>query len=393
MFRLRQRALHAPPDKEAFARFARNARCSALLFWIAWLAWWSAAQPLEALAPHFTALGRYGDPAKALPPLLLGAAVTVAMRRIAFPVYARHAANPLQQSRFLMHTVWSCCLFATFWLGGGEILRSLGESIRALAIVAGGALLVYGFGRGLLNAMGFVPRALEGGEFRDRVDALNRAAGIPPLRGLCVVYTTQMPVLNAFASTGRRLYLTEPLVRHLTTREMDAVVAHELAHLKHNHPLRFWRAFTLLAVAGAATGIALHELIRFLQTGAAGWPPEFQDGARGYLLRIAGLLAGIALAFRRGRAFETEADLEAASITQDPEAMISAIATIARESGRSAARPRRRRRYSTHPGVQERAVAIATAGDVPPDRVQALLAGQVAGEASYPLPPGPAPPR
>ncbi|MXX79195.1 MAG: M48 family metalloprotease, partial [Gemmatimonadales bacterium] len=71
----------------------------------------------------------------------------------------------------------------------------------------------------------------------DRVERLRKRAGLPAP----VVAISPQPQPNAFA-TGRNpehavVCFTQGILRALPARELDGVIAHELAHIKHRHML------------------------------------------------------------------------------------------------------------------------------------------------------------
>src|SRR5262249_13835988 len=104
----------------------------------------------------------------------------------------------------------------------------------ALAILASAGLRGLG---GKLAARGedLTPYAATVGEVRARSFSRARSARVP-LRQLYIMPTGKMPEANAFAMSGGNVLLTDHLVRNLNRRQMDAIVAHELAHLKLHHP-------------------------------------------------------------------------------------------------------------------------------------------------------------
>ena len=76
--------------------------------------------------------------------------------------------------------------------------------------------------------------AVDGGEFAERVNALARKAGVP-LKRIYILRNRLPRESNAFAMSGGRVAITESLLRGLNKREVDAVMAHELGHLKGRH--------------------------------------------------------------------------------------------------------------------------------------------------------------
>jgi heat shock protein HtpX len=142
------------------------------------------------------------------------------------------------------------------------------------------------------------------------------------------------PVANAWTARGR-IHLTTPLLRLLDDTELEAVLAHELAHLAHRDaavmdicsapsrlllafadrfsPTALWRARSLLLQFGqfSAPVVALAVL---------GAPPAF---AVGWTSRLSVL--------GMSRAREFTADAAAAALTGRPSALASALMKLDRK--------------------------------------------------------------
>lgn len=147
-----------------------------------------------------------------------------------------------------------------------------------------------------------------------------------------MLYYVPTPNMNAFAVAGRgddppALALTHGLLRALPLRELTAVMAHELSHLRHND----MRVMAMADVAGRVTSsfalmgqllLLLHLPWLLVEEHPVPW------------LLIAILLAApmvsalLQLALSRSREFE--ADLEAARLCGDPLALASALARMER---------------------------------------------------------------
>jgi len=384
---LRRRVLSQPSaaSEEIVARSNRSFQGCSVVFWMSWLAWYYAAAPLAPLEHDWNWLHLMNEWTPALPAILIGTIVTICTRQLIYPAYIRQPDTTYPRKDFLLQGLWISGLLGTILIVGRAFPQSLNNPLHAILWAAVFVICVRFFWRRLLSATGIVARPLSEGAFRERVDQLATVADTPPLRGLYVVHTAYRPVFNAFVSTSRRLYITDTLIRRLTTREVDAVVAHELTHLKHNHPIRFWRLLISLVLLGIVAGLSMYW------TWETPHPPDvaslFRGGIEPYAACGLGALLGVFAAMGRSRSFEREADEGAVAITGDPEAMISAIATLSRLSHPPQGKRRRRRgRISTHPTVGKRAEYIAAAGGVAPERVEALLAGEVVGEGHYELP-------
>ncbi|MBE9070098.1 M48 family metalloprotease [Leptolyngbya cf. ectocarpi LEGE 11479] len=162
-------------------------------------------------------------------------------------------------------------------------------------------------------------------ELWDRIEKLCDLAGVP----MPALYIVPSEAPNAFA-TGRdpdhaAIALTEGIIKLLSPDELDAVIAHELTHVRNRDTLT-------QAVAGTLAG-ALTFLGRILTLGALYFPIA-RAGRRGnnpivilFLLVIAPLGAGL-LRMAISRTREYAADEGAAEITQNPLALVRALETL-----------------------------------------------------------------
>lgn len=162
-------------------------------------------------------------------------------------------------------------------------------------------------------------------ELFDRIEKLSARAGVP--RPALYIVPSESP--NAFA-TGRdpnhaAIALTEGIIKLLPPDELDAVIAHELTHVRNRDTLT-------QAVAGTLAG-SLTYLGRILTLGALYFPVS-RGGRRGnnpiailFLLVIAPLGAGL-LRMAISRTREYAADAGAAEITENPLALVRALETL-----------------------------------------------------------------
>jgi heat shock protein HtpX len=142
------------------------------------------------------------------------------------------------------------------------------------------------------------------------IEALGVSAGVPPPR----LYVVEDGGLNAL-SMGRSprhasLVVTQGLLDRLSRIELEAVLAHEISHVKSDDIL-------ISTVAVALFGI-LCAPARAAASGGAG-------AVAGYLLLPASAAAGVGLQLVVGRQREEAADLTGVALTRYPPAMVAAL--------------------------------------------------------------------
>jgi heat shock protein HtpX len=150
------------------------------------------------------------------------------------------------------------------------------------------------------------------------VERLARAAGLPMPR----VYIVPDPSPNAFA-TGRNpqhaaVAATEGILRALDQRELEGVIAHELAHVKHRDIL----ISSVAATIAAAIMMAARFAVFF------GGSRDDREGSNPIALLLMLVLAPIAammiqMAISRSREFA--ADAGAAGIVGSPQGLVNAL--------------------------------------------------------------------
>lgn len=161
------------------------------------------------------------------------------------------------------------------------------------------------------------------------LEVLAGRAGLPAVP---VPHYVPSPVVNAFAVGRRRasaIALTDGLLARLGPRELAAVLAHEVAHIAHgdlkvmNLADYVSRLTGLFALFGQALLIVL--LPAWLL--GLGEPPWL-----GLLLLLAAPQLALLAQLGLSRVREFDADLAAARLTGDPQALASALARIERAS-------------------------------------------------------------
>ena len=204
-------------------------------------------------------------------------------------------------------------------------------TLLAVTLGAGGSAAAYFKGDRLVLAamhakpVDEAPTDPKHKQLRNVVEEMAIAAGIPAP----AIYTLPDPDLNAFA-TGRSpefasIAVTDGLLEVLDREELQAVVAHEMAHIR-NLDIR-----TMLIVS-ALLGIILvmAEFIRPLLRMGSG-NRKNSGGLQGVLMLVALLLAILApiiarlMAMAVSRTREYEADRTAAELTRNPLALARAL--------------------------------------------------------------------
>jgi len=164
-------------------------------------------------------------------------------------------------------------------------------------------------------------------ELYDMVDTLSQRAGIPTPK----VYVIQSEQPNAFA-TGRNpqnaaVAVSSGLLQQLEAREVAAVVAHELAHIRSRDTLTMTITATF---AGAISALAQFGL--FFGGGNNRNNPLGMVGT--LLMVFLAPVAAMVVQMAVSRTREYEADKDGAEISNDPLALASALQKIATLAGR-----------------------------------------------------------
>ena len=159
----------------------------------------------------------------------------------------------------------------------------------------------------------------------EMVDRLRQRAGLP--MPTVAVAASQQP--NAFA-TGRNpehavVCVTAGILQALPPRELEGVIAHELAHIRHRHMLVGTVAATL---AGAVA--MLGSVVRWGMIFGGFGGRDDRDGHPIVLLVMAILapVAAMIVQLAISRQNEFQADATAAGITRDPMGLASALQRI-----------------------------------------------------------------
>lgn len=238
-----------------------------------------------------------------------------------------------------------------------------------------GSITSYFFGDSIVLAMTHAIDVTDNPDYsdlNDRVETLSIKAGIPKPK----VYILPDPALNAFA-TGRNpehghLAITQGLLQAMDSQELEAVIAHELGHIK-NYDIRLMLIVSVLA--GVLTFIAdffLRSIFYSRDDDDRGNPIFFVIAiVFAFLAPIIGMMVQFAISRKR----EFLADATSVEITRYPKAMISALQKLKADDRpvQSATEGNAhmfidfplkdaggflQKLFSTHPPIEERIAAI-----------------------------------
>jgi heat shock protein HtpX len=312
--------------------------------------------------------------------------------------------------------IWNNAWKTALLLAGFPFLLVLICYAFALVIIAGDA---DGFGQGLVDAVGVLPWVLPPVAILTAlwfgiawlanqriIDALSGARPVTRLaeprlwnllENLCISRGLGMPRLavietparNAFASGLSRqtgaVTVTRGLLEALDDRELEAVLAHELTHIRNGDA----RLAVVAMVFAGVVSLPGELLFRAGRVGGRGF--GFRSGRRsndgkggggGALLLLLALaivvlayLLAIGLRFALSRNREFLADAGAVELTRDPDAMITALRKVAQQAAlpalpsglqamllESAEETLGKRWLATHPSLEERIAALVRFG-------------------------------
>ena len=207
------------------------------------------------------------------------------------------------------------------------------------------------------------PHSVTRGALRDRLFALAETAGVK-LRQVYVLPMKRMRLANAFAVNGNVVMVTDLLLARLSRAEVDAVMAHEIAHLKRGDPRK-------LLFARLGFGVVPFLLLAPL---GLGWAS---------LALFAGSVAASAVS----RRIERATDREALRLGADAGSLVSGLARLARLSHVPLSWSRWSGFFLTHPSIEERARSLAAVAGLTPEEVARRLAASGDAGDHYELPP------
>ncbi|WP_157985793.1 zinc metalloprotease HtpX [Teichococcus vastitatis] len=281
------------------------------------------------------------------------------------------------QSRLLLLGLSGLAALCGLVLAGVPGLVMAGAAALAVMLLdpaPGGAMFRHVFG-----GVPLLPQAAPGLHALSGLLAGRAGLGRPP-----ELYLLPGRMLQAMASgSGERssVALTAGLLRSLPPREIAAVLAHEIAHIRHGDTgvMRVAAAAAALTRAMSLTGLLL---LAFWYPILLGTGVSVSPGA--ILLLMAAPTLGDLLALSLSRRREFLADAGAVELTGDPAALAAALDRLGRLQGDDWEGLARRggpgwlRWFRTHPTLRERMrrlAEMATIRDPLPAAVLALPTG------------------
>ena len=191
-------------------------------------------------------------------------------------------------------------------------------------------------------------KPLEDGYYRSRIEGLCRRAGLAyadildwPIFGGKMITAGVMGLVKKF----RYILVTNSLLQLLEPEEVDAVIAHEIGHIKRKH-LLFYLAFfvgymllSYVAVDAIVFGIISAEPIYWLSNKAGFSQTAFISGIYSVVIICVFLIYFRFIFGFFMRNFERQADTYVYALFDSAKPLISTLEKIAATSGQSADKP------------------------------------------------------
>lgn len=221
------------------------------------------------------------------------------------------------------------------------------------------------------------------------------------LENLCIAEGMPMPAfeiidspaLNAFASginnDTYKIVLTRGIIDALADDELEAVIAHELSHIKHKDV----RLLIIAVIFAGMIGFLSEMAFRSMRFGAIGGRDRKGGGAIiliALVVLVVGWLFSTLIRFALSRRREFMADAGAVDMTKNPEAMMRALMRI---SGQDRVKDmpddvqmmcienshRFMGMFATHPPIEKRVAMIAQMTGTPVPTLQPVARDTATG--------------
>ena len=244
------------------------------------------------------------------------------------------------------------------------VLHSLETSPRQAALYA----VVGYFGWLFLNqafSRAFGPRlhALTSGDLRDRIFDLAQSAGVV-LKQVYVLPEERAQLSNAFARSDNSVMITTSLLKNLTRREVNAIMAHEIGHLQAKHPQTSRTVMITTIVIVQVVGTVFATMIGFAN-------------ALPFVFAVSIVCASLVLFFI-SRRNERHADAVGIRLTGDPEGFICGLSKLSRLNLMPLHAGGWGESLETHPNTMRRLQGVATTYGISNDRFQELISDSFA---------------
>jgi len=370
-------------DSDRFTAWFQYGRFHRRLILTMWCAWFVGAAVLNAMPlADFVLCGifEHGDWVWLALFLLLPPALTgLASRMLSAPAFARVPEVGWTRDWLFKQALWTQLgtvaigVCAAFGLDAQVAAPTVYWAIlwAVLGYVAAVGLLIVCIG-GWFQSRNPVLNVLPPGELRQRLFELADQMQVR------VYQVYSMPsahwrLLNVVGALGECVHVTAEVLPHLSRREVDALLAMELARLWRRRRTALWRflGYTLLIGIVGATVLTI----------SAGLESSW------LLLPLIFPLLLVLRSHRRGQHFSARLDRDTLAITGDPEALITALAKLRRLQMVPLV-------AGEEPSAAENALAewprlrnLADRAAIPPERLREILVRPGSGEDRYdPLP-------
>jgi Zn-dependent protease with chaperone function len=306
---------------------------------------------------------------------------------VSYPVNVRLRGRDVSLREFLSQhatMIGAQAVPLMFFLAGLEIMTQHRQASVILMVVA---FIAFQFFRHLkMRVLKVLPQPLTTGELRDRVFALAGRLGVQ-VSQVFVLPAGKGQVANAFAARNKIVMFTDYLLQHLSKREVDAVAAHELGHLRHKHPVKltatFFAAMFLPSYFPLVWGILMSPLsmvlglVRLGYGGDLNLLSKINSGVQAFEKwpqhDFVLVMLGLAGFYFLSRHFEYVADATAVRLTGDPEAQIMGLLKVHHLNRTPIQWSKASGSWLTHPSTVRRAERIAAAGGMSSARVHEIL--------------------
>lgn len=303
---------------------------------------------------------------------------------VSYPVYAQVRSGGWSRREYLVQQSTTMGAWALPLMLGLAALAVMHDHVEVSVVLGVGTLVMAQVLVQLkVRVTKQFPQAVTTGALHERILALAGRMGVQ-VKQVLVLPSGKGQVANAYASHNKRVLFTDYLLEQLSKREVDATTAHELAHLRHRHPIKRWAAFLagvflpayFSTIFGIITGLlmipiglarwmaGLRVQMEFFQ--AMEWFEQWPQ--RDFVLIMLGLTGFYFLS----RRFENQADETAVRVAGDPEAAITGLLKLSRLNYMPI-RFGKWETWLTHPSTAKRVERIAAFGGLAPARLQEIL--------------------